>query len=134
MLYNALIQPHFDYRCPAWYLNLNEKTKTKIQIMQNKFIRFCLKLDKMHHISEKEFRLVNWLRTSKRVDHPINTVTYNFVNHICPYYLNEIFEFAPHCRIDTRNNFSKLKNLFYKTSMGQKTISLYWSLYMEQLT
>ena len=52
MLCNALIQPHFDYECPAWYPNLNKKkTKKKIQIMQNKCIRFCLKLDKMHHIS-----------------------------------------------------------------------------------
>ena len=34
MLCNALIQPHFDYACPAWYPNLTEKTKKKIQIMQ----------------------------------------------------------------------------------------------------
>ena len=123
MLCNALIQPHFDYACPAWYPNLNEKTKKKIQIMQNKCIRFCLKLDKMHHISENEFRLINWLPTSKRVDQCINTITYNFVNNTCPYYLNEIFEFAPYCRIGTRNNFSKLKNPFRKTNMGQKAIS-----------
>ena len=30
MLYNALIQPHFNYACPAWYPNLNEiKRKRK---------------------------------------------------------------------------------------------------------
>ena len=61
MLCNALIQPHFDYACPAWYPNLNEKMKKKIQIMQNKFIRFCLKLDKMRHVSEEEFKSINWL-------------------------------------------------------------------------
>ena len=59
MLCNALIQPHFDYVCLAWHPNLNEKTKKKIKIMQNKYIRFCLKLDKMHHISEEEFKLIN---------------------------------------------------------------------------
>ena len=91
--------------------------------MQNKWIQFCLKLDKMHHISENGFRLINWLPTSKRVDQCINTITYNFVNNTCPYYLNEIFEFAPHCRIGTRNNFSKLKNLLRKTNMGQKATS-----------
>ena len=117
MLCNALIQLHFDV-CTAWYPNLNEKTKKKIQIMQNKCIRFCLKFDKMHHISEKEFRLINWLPTSERVDQCINTIT--FVNNTCPYYLNEIFEFAPHCWIGTRNNFSKLKNPFYKINIGQK--------------
>ena len=88
------------------------KNEKKIKVMQNKCIRFCLKLDKMHHISEKDFRLINWLPTSKRVDQCKNTTTYNFTNNTYPYYLNEVFEFAPHCRIDTRNNFTKLKNPF----------------------
>ena len=33
MLCNVLIHLHFDYACPAWYPNLHEKTKMKIQIM-----------------------------------------------------------------------------------------------------
>ena len=97
------------------------KNKNEIQIMQNKCIRFYLKLDKMHHISEKEFRLINWLPTSKRVDQCINTITCKFVNNTCPYYMNVIFEFARHCRIDTRNIFSKLRNIFRKTNMERKT-------------
>ena len=107
---------------PGTLISMKNRKK-KIQIMQNKFIRFCLKLDKMHHISEEEFKLINWLPTSKRVDQCINTITYNFVNNTCPYYLNEIFDFSPYCRISTRNNFSKLKNPFRKTNMGQKAIS-----------
>ena len=91
--------------------------------MQNKCIHFCLKLHKMHHISEEEFKLIDWLLISKRVDPCINTITYNFVSNTCSYYLNEIFEFAPHCSIGTRNNFSKLKNCFRKTNIGQKSIS-----------
>ena len=91
--------------------------------MQNKCIRFCLRLDKMHHISEEYFRLINWLPNSKRVDQCINTITFKFVNNTCPYHLKEIFEFAPHCRIDTRNKFAKLKIPFWETNMEQKTIS-----------
>ena len=41
----------------------------------------------------------------------------------CPFYLNEILEFGPHCRIDTRNNFAKLKHPFCKTNTRQKTLS-----------
>ena len=85
-------------------------TKEKIQTIQNKCISFCLKLDKMHHISEEEFKLINWLATSKKVHQCINTITYNFFKNKCPYYMNQIFEFVPHCRIGTSNNFSKLKN------------------------
>ena len=52
-----------------------------MQIIQNKCIRLCLKLDKMHHISEEEFKSINGLPTSKRIDQCLNTITYNFVNH-----------------------------------------------------
>ena len=108
VLCNALIHPHFDYACPAWYPNLTGKTKKKIQIMQDKYIRFCLRLDKMCHISEEDFRLINWLPTSKRVDQCINTITFKFAK--------KISEFAPHCRIDTRKKFAKLKIPFRKTN------------------
>ena len=67
--------------------------------------------------------MINWLPTSKRVDQCINTITFKFVSNTCPYYLKEIFEFPPHCRIDTRNKFAKLKIPFRKTNMGQKAIS-----------
>ena len=132
MLCNTLIQHHCDYTYPAWYPNLNEKSKKKIQIIQNKYICFCLNLEKMHHIFEEKSKLVNSSPVNKRVDQ-CNTITYNFVNNICSYYLNEIFEFAPHRRIGTRNNFCKLKIHFRKTNMGQKTFSYFFFLYLEQL-
>ena len=86
-------------------------------------MRFCLRLDKMNQISEEDFRLINWLPTSKRVDQCINTIKFKFVNNTCPYYLKEIFEFAPHCRIGRRKKYAKLKIHFCKTSTGQKAIS-----------
>ena len=53
LLCNALIQPHFDYACSAWYPNLTKKLKHRIQTTQNKCIRFCLQLDKLKHISHE---------------------------------------------------------------------------------
>ena len=58
-LCNALIQPHFDYASSVWYPNLTQKMKNKIQITQNKCIRYCLQLDKMTHISKNEFETLN---------------------------------------------------------------------------
>ena len=109
--------------------------KGKVRISKRK-----LRLDKMHHISEEDFRLINWLPTSKRVDQCINTITFKFVNNTCPYYLKEMFEFAPHCRIDTRNKFPKLKipfgktNPFRKTKHGTVSYFISWSFSMEQFT
>ena len=38
LLCNALILPHFDYACSAWYPNLSKKLKNRIETLQNKCI------------------------------------------------------------------------------------------------
>ena len=77
----------------------------------------------MHHISEEDFRSINWFTTSKSVTECINTVTFKFVNSTCPYYLKEIFEFGPYCRIGAINKHENLKIPFRKTDMRQKAVS-----------
>ena len=104
-------------------LNLNKKLKMKVQIAQNKCIRFCQKLDKRYHISNKEFESINWLPVNKRVHQCINAITFKFVNNACPHYLNEVYEYTPQCRIESRRNFPKLKAPFRKTNMGQNGLS-----------
>ena len=55
LLCNALIQPHFDYACSAWYPNLNKKFKSKLETAQNRCIRYCPQLDNRSHIGMKDF-------------------------------------------------------------------------------
>ena len=38
ILCNALTESQFDYTCSAWYPNLNEQLKKKIQLAKNKCI------------------------------------------------------------------------------------------------
>ena len=46
------------------------------------------------------------------------------VNNTCPYHLNEIFEFAPHCRIAEKiKNIYRTKISFRKTNIEQKAFS-----------
>ena len=54
LLSNTLIQSHFDYACLAWYPNLNNTLKSKLQILQNRCIRVCLNLDSKAHIGLTE--------------------------------------------------------------------------------
>ena len=91
---DALMQPHFDYAWSAWYPNLNSKLKKKLQIMQNKCIRFCLKLDKMHLISEENFKTISWLPLNQRVQQSLNVTVFKYVNKACPYYMKKVFEYA----------------------------------------
>ena len=116
---------------PGTLISMRKLKKKKKR--QNKCIHFRLKLDKMHYISKKEFRLINWLPTCKRVNQRINTITYNFLNNICPYYLNLVFKFAEHCMADAGITLLNLKILFAKLKWHKNNF-LYWFLYMEQLT
>ena len=76
LLCNALIQPHFDYEPSAWYPNLTQKMKNKIQITQNKCIWYCLQLDKMNHISKNEFETLNWLPVKDSFNQSINSIVF----------------------------------------------------------
>ena len=86
-------------------------------------VGFCLKLDKRHHISSKEFESINWLPVYKRVHQCINAIKFEFVNNACSHYLNEVCEYAPQWRIESKSNFTKLKVPFQKTNKGQKGLS-----------
>ena len=86
-------------------------------------ICFCLKLDKMYHISEEEFKTINWLPVDQRVQQSLNVTVFKYVSKACPYFMKEVFEYASQERISSRNNYAKLKVPFRKTTMGQKSLS-----------
>ena len=107
LLCNALIQQHFSYACFAWYRNLTKKLKNRNQTSQNQCIRFCLQLDKMIHISHKEFETLNWLPVTERFNQRINSIVSKYVNNQYPNYLNEVFRTAPENNIQSRGSFLK---------------------------
>ena len=123
LLCNALIQPHFDYACSAWYPNSTKKLKNRIQTSQNKCKRFCLQLDKMKHISHKYFKTLNWLHVTERFNQCFNSIAFRYINDQCPNYVNEVFQTAPENNIQTRGSFLKLKFPFHKTNAGQMALS-----------
>ena len=58
---------------------------------------------------------------------------FKFINSNCPYYLNEVFEFAPEYNVSLRNNFLKLKRLFRNRDTGQKALSFIGPLFWYQI-
>ena len=91
LLWNAIIQLHFDYACSTWYPNLNKKLKSKLHTIQNKCIRFCLQLDSRSHIGIKEFEQIIWLPVSERFDQCICSNAFKFFNENCPLYLPDLY-------------------------------------------
>ena len=87
----------------------------------------------MYHISEEDFKTINWLSLDQRVQQSLNVTVFKYVNDACPYYMKEVFECASQDRISSRNNYATLKVPFRKTTMEQKSL-IYWSLSLEQIT
>ena len=75
---------------------------------------FCMvpKLDKMSTISHKESKDLNWLPVTTSFELFAISILFKFINGNCPYYLNEVFEFAPEDNVSLTNNFLKLKGTF----------------------
>ena len=122
LLCNALIQPHYDYSCSAWYPSLSKRLLKKIQISQNKCIRYCLKLDNRSHVGFDEFKKLNWLPTKERVFQCICVNIFKFFNDMSLEYTSEIFH-PSHRRHNTRASTLMLDLPFRKSCFGQKTLS-----------
>ena len=123
LLCNAIIQPHFDYGCSAWYPYLNKSLKKKLQTLQNKCIRFYLNLNNRDHIGLTEFRKINWLPINDCFEQCISSTTFKFFNNSSPEYINDVFIPAGHPITNTTASFLKLIQPLRNTNYGQKTLS-----------
>ena len=86
MLCDTIIQPHFDYASSAWYPNIGKGLK-KLQIAQNKCVRYCLYLGNREGIRYRHFKEMNWLPISKRVEQFIVISVFNFPRALHQYIL-----------------------------------------------
>ena len=107
----------------TWYSGLTRTLKNKIQVMQNKCIKFCSNLGNLDHIGIIEFKKMNWLNTNDRFLQCVCSAAFNFFQKNCPDYMFEIFHTAFQGNIGTRSSFLKLQQPLRKTNMGQNTIS-----------
>ena len=94
LLHKALIQPHFDYAWSAWYSNLNNRLNSKLQVLQNKCIRFRRNWDSKAHIGLTEFEKINWLPINDRFEQCISSMTFKYFNYLSPLYMNDVFKLA----------------------------------------
>ena len=65
LLVMSLIQCHFDCACSFWYPRISKVLKNKLQVTQNKIIRFVLNMDSRAHVRSEVFKSLGWLLVSK---------------------------------------------------------------------
>ena len=91
----------------------------KNKITQNKCIRYCLRLDKMTHISKNEFETLNWLPVKDRFNQSKNSIVFKYFTKQCP---QLVFELACPNNLRTRTSYMKLICPFQKTNTGQNPL------------
>ena len=123
MLCNTLIQSHFDFACIAWYQNLTQGLKDKLQIAQNKCIRYCLFLGNREGIRYKHLREINWLPVKDRVNQFVAASVYKFSKNLAPAYMADIFVKSERIRTTRFSNESNLTRPLRVNEYGKNCLS-----------
>ena len=105
LLVSALIQCHFDYGCSSWYCGLSKRAKSRLQVAQNKAIRFILGIPARAHIGEEEFKSVWILPVHMRTEQLKLNHMYDISKGNAPNYMTSMFEKSNNTH-DTRNSMS----------------------------
>ena len=95
--------------------------RNTLQVIQNKCISFCLKLDSRQHVGAKEFKEINSLPTKERVEQSVATKIFKYWKGISPLYVNEFFVSSKNT-YNTRSHMA-LEIPLDKSSLGQNSIS-----------
>ena len=122
-LCTALIQCHFDYACACWYEGLSKKLKDKLQVIQNKVIRFILDLPHRKRITVDEFEKLGFLNICNRVKQLRFNHVFNIFHNKCPEYLKQGYTRT----FDTRNTRSSAFNFFVPSIKGIESSTFFFN-------
>jgi hypothetical protein len=121
LLASALVQCHLDYCCCSWYFGLSKTLKNKLQIIQNKMIRFTLGLQHRHHISIDNFLDLQWFPIKYRVSQISLTHMFKIVHNRAPSYLCNSFTKVESCHNHNTRSGSLAIYIPSINSFGQKS-------------
>ena len=103
-----------------------------LQAAQNKFMRFCLKLNDRSTIKSEDFEKINWLPVHERISQCSLCSIFKFFAKNCPNYFDEIYVPLETNGVHTRSSYRKLKYSSSKYKCWTKSPILCWSLALEQ--
>ena len=76
--------------------------------MQNKYIHFCLKFDKLHDMSEEDFKATNWFACRSNSTPKLEGHSFQYVNNVWLYYIREVFGYDSQSITSSNNNYATL--------------------------
>ena len=89
MLY-AFNQSHFDCMYATWYANLKKIYRKKLQVLQNKCIRFSLQWNNREQIG-MNIDMINWLPIDQRFIQFLFTSILKFFSEMCLQHMKGIY-------------------------------------------
>ena len=127
------MQPLY-HACTAWFSNLSKRLRLYLQASQNKYIKFCLQLDKRSKICLKEFLQLNQLNLHDRYLQLIVSNIFKFQNNQCPDYFDELFCPVSENGVIMHSSSKKLKLPFRKTKLSRnRHLQLHQSQYKNKI-
>ena len=105
-MYNALIQPHFDYCCEVWD-ELGKGLGKRLQKLQNRAARLIMNFKNEHGHSILARTTLDWTSLEERIALMKAKLMYKTVNQLAPQRLCNIFQFS-----NTVNNYNPRGSIF----------------------
>ena len=94
-LVQALVSTRFDY-CNSLLFGITQQNISKLQKVQNKAARICLKVSRKSHTpSISLFKELHWLPIANRFDFKVLLLTYKCLNDLAPQYLSDLLQLRP---------------------------------------
>lgn len=91
LLCNSLVQCHFDYASSSWYSGITKQLKHRLQVAQNKVVRFIHGYDFRTSLTVNDFSSIGWLNVENRVKQLRLNHVHKIYNKKCPSYMYENF-------------------------------------------
>ena len=124
-LSSALIQCHFDYSCSSWFSGVSQTLKNKLQIAQNKTVRFIKSLGPRSSVRQSELSSLGLLNVEHRVKQLRLNHVFKIYNNKCPSYMNENFtKVNEHHTYNTR---SSQHNFVVPKIIGVESSTFYYN-------
>jgi hypothetical protein len=124
-LCSALIQCHIDYACSSWYPSLNKGLRDKLQVCQNKIVRFIYSMGPRESINQHRLSDMYLLNVENRNKQLRLNHVFEIVQDKCPSYMKENFVFVKETHsYSTRAN---TYNFRVPKCHGKENITFYYS-------
>ena len=94
----------------------------RLQVSQNKCVRFRLQLDKKTRIGVAKSKEINWLNINDRFSRCDLSIIYNLFNSESPEYFTEIYIPVESSNINTWSSFQRLKQPWRKSNKSLNSV------------